>query len=259
MMGIKSFIDKFLKAENNEDRRENNSNCKNAFSFEIPKQYQNGKIFLMKELAERKETFCKISQSRPGRSAEDHYIEYHKNTIVTAIDSDEWLSFVPGSDIIKCLCYGDILTIFNFDMQNGYFMNIANDPVIHKGGMLNEYTAKNLLVKENCSLEYPETFVKIIELSSANSIWYSFIPKGEIADRIKDFGYVMTANFIKALEEKYNLQKPEAAAAMKDCIRDEYENWKEQIDKSIKLISSENYSLDIEIPIKSKDHDDIEL
>lgn len=116
-------------------------------------------------LVKENTTFWKFSQSEKGKSYEDVFIEYVPGKITEAEDKSQGISFVMAYNLYKCYMYGDQISEFVFDFEDEQFKTIANSKAHRTGNGLGEFKADYLLTKNNYSLSFPETIVKILKLS----------------------------------------------------------------------------------------------
>ena len=217
------------KNENNSEKPEKtHSNYCFDIHKDIPERYEGYDIMAMSDLASLDHTFWKFTQSIKGRSHEDHFAEYKAGRIESAIDKDEWLSFVDDDHIGNCVGYGDRLTLLNFEPENKDFQLIANEPVIYKNNAFGEYVAKHLLVEEHYSLENPETIAKIIEMSNfkaVRSMFYGFSPIDEVLDK---YGFSDSKDFVDFIKDRFSFAYSEDIEDLKDNIYHLLEEWKDQ-------------------------------
>lgn len=184
----------------------------------------------LEELAIKGETYWKFSQSVPGRSVENHFIDYAEGTIITAEDCSKYLSFVPQSHIALCSIYGDTLTKLNFDLSNPLFNKIKDEQYTFYNSILMEYDAKRLVVEKNYSLSKIETIVMVIEMSSHwNQITNFIYGLPNYVDclhkRLESYGYTESAAFVEYLEKNYNFYSFEDTENVRKNIHQILENY----------------------------------
>lgn len=158
------------------------------------------------DLANSVESFWKFSRSSENvPCAENLYAHYIPGEIVTADDKFKFLSFVPSEYAGVCSMYGDQLTEFNFDIDNKSFQKIAHQEVRYYANTFHEYDAKQLLVKQNYSLEDLDTIRTIIQMGNAKSIRTLVCnPLDPYGKRYEQLGFYDTRNFLKYIWDTYD-------------------------------------------------------
>lgn len=193
---------------------------------EIPPRYRSYEITNIQEMGLKEKSFWKFTQSRPGLSIEDIYEPIEVDKMEQAQTEDEWLSFVGGENIGKCVGYGDRLTELSFDCKDERVNAIKNNLVIKKNNSLGEYATKQLLVKWHYSLEDPETIKKILKMSSPKAIrafLYGSICNAQSV--LEQYGFAQSKNFISYIMKNNSFMYENEILEFKSNIDQIYQTW----------------------------------
>lgn len=209
------------------NRTKNKSENNTLDSIRVPKRYEGYKIVKMLDLTKDLHTYWKFTQSEPGLSQEEHFAKYEIGNIETAVDEDEWLSFVKDENIGNCIGYGDRLAKLCFKKTDQQFRKIANDPVIKKENFIGEMTARRLIPEEHFELENPETIVKIISLSNTRAIITLFHhPLSDLETVLEHYNFKKSLNFVQYIKRQYPFENIENINKLKENSYSILDNWK---------------------------------
>lgn len=164
------------------------------------------KICTLKDLARKKHTYWRFSQSEKGKSIERVYAEYKPGKITIAQNEQKKLSFTDERTIAYCFMYGDLLTKLVFDIKNKEFRKIMNCKVKFIDESLGEYESCKLMTEENYSLSDINTIRRFFSMVNNKkqliSIFYGGY--GNLESRLNQYGFAETAELVHYLGKEFD-------------------------------------------------------
>lgn len=193
----------------------------------------------MRTYIEEGNILCKISQSRPGLSRENNFIEYNPGKITKAEGPNGILSFTTLDHALICCLYGDQLTMIEMN-RRVLGKNLLNMPVTYIGHEFNEMRTKRLMIHTIYSVNDPKVFKELIRAASHKTLFNVIsenatfkkentekIDLRHFETRLCKNGCDIAADLFRYLYEKYRWSNwDKVANAIQSNLDNDYDEWR---------------------------------